>query len=207
MIESNDYPITRYTFLEGEHDEARIGVSAEVAGQELDRIRLRDNTLKPRAVLDESRPEDAPLHPAFEWSDPEAAEQYRLMQARDLIRCVRVITPEREVPVARAVVMQAPDEGIPAEDYDPLCGELDAVVGAVVEAKRRLEALRERASRRFDRRKVIAADVAIKELQEAEELLGDAHTSLTAGREASIWQGEQARQVTRQAGGQHRSID
>ena len=186
----------RYAFIEGDYDAARLGVDAETAGQELDRIRRRDHTLQPRAVLDESRPEAAPLHPVFEWNDAEAAERYRLHQAKDLIRCVRVVTPEREVPVARAVVMQPPAECIPAEDYDPLVGELDQVVGKLVESRRQLEELRAKAQRRFDRRKVMAADVALNELREAEELLGDAHETLTAGRKASVWEGEKARQAS-----------
>jgi hypothetical protein len=45
------------------------------------------------AVVEEARPIDAPLHPAFEWRDDRAAHLYRLDQARHLIRAL-VITPD-----------------------------------------------------------------------------------------------------------------
>jgi hypothetical protein len=67
------------------------GVSAEVAGKELERIADRDGAIQPQVVVDESRPEDAPLHPAFEWDDEVAAERYRIHQARKLIKDVHVI--------------------------------------------------------------------------------------------------------------------
>jgi hypothetical protein len=42
--------------------------------------------LKAADVVDAARPETSPLHDSFEWDDSEAAEQYRLWQARQLIR-------------------------------------------------------------------------------------------------------------------------
>ena len=38
-----------------------------------------------RAVVEEARDENHPLHNDFEWDDTEAAHQYRLQQARHLI--------------------------------------------------------------------------------------------------------------------------
>ena len=46
--------------------------------------------LTPLIVLDEARPEDHELHDEFEWDDEVAGEKYRLGQARELIRSVRV---------------------------------------------------------------------------------------------------------------------
>jgi hypothetical protein len=64
-------------------------VAAPVAAQALDDIRRNnDGTLNAQAVVDESRPEEAPLHPAFEWNDYEAAEAYRRQQAKSLIRAI-----------------------------------------------------------------------------------------------------------------------
>ena len=42
------------------------GVSAQIAGEELERIEARDGEITPRAVVDEARPEDSKLHNAFE---------------------------------------------------------------------------------------------------------------------------------------------
>ena len=47
-------------------------------------------------LVDASRPEDAPLHPLFEWNDSVAAEKYREDQARCIIRHVCIIQDEDE---------------------------------------------------------------------------------------------------------------
>jgi hypothetical protein len=44
--------------------------------------------LQPKAVVDAARSEDSPLHKSFDWDDSEAAEKWRLTQARNLIRAV-----------------------------------------------------------------------------------------------------------------------
>lgn len=46
--------------------------------------------LTPDAVVEDARDESSPLHDQFEWDDSEAAKQWRLEQARALIRSVRV---------------------------------------------------------------------------------------------------------------------
>jgi len=70
-------------------------VSAEVAGTELDRIYEKNGELKPADVVEESRPETAPLHPIFEWDDKKAADKYRVEQAKHLM-CAIVQIEERE---------------------------------------------------------------------------------------------------------------
>lgn len=48
--------------------------------------------LLPEKVIEAARPLNSPLHNRFEWDDNEAAEKYRLIQARLLINiCVEVI--------------------------------------------------------------------------------------------------------------------
>jgi len=42
--------------------------------------------LKPEDVVEAARPVKSPLHTRFTWDDTEAANQYRLQQARQLIR-------------------------------------------------------------------------------------------------------------------------
>lgn len=59
----------------------------------------RDGELTAESVLREARRKTSPIHSYFEWDDTEAANQYRLEQARRLIRRVRVTifdTPVRE---------------------------------------------------------------------------------------------------------------
>jgi len=69
------------------------GIQAEQVSAELLRIRKQSGVLTPPAVVAAARPPEAPLHGAFEWDDTSAAEQYRLAQARRLIRMVVLIDP------------------------------------------------------------------------------------------------------------------
>lgn len=65
---------------------------------------------RPSALVDMARPKTSPIHSAFEWNDKKAAEQYRLIRARNWIRTVRVTYEERETrlihvpPIRQAVV-------------------------------------------------------------------------------------------------------
>ena len=177
-----------YVFTDAAAEE-QIGVDAQTAGEELARIKAAHRILSAAVVVDESRPDDAPLHPAFEWRDPVAAEQWREHQASQIIRRVRVVPVEAPEPVAprvsRAAAMPPPD--LQLDDHDPLVWELDEAVKAVLAAKAKVEVLKERAGRRFDRRKQIQAGVALNDLTEADQLLEDARESLTASREPSQW--------------------
>ena len=90
-------------------------VSAQKAGEELHRIYADRGQLKPADVVNESRPESAPLHPCFEWNDEVAAEKYREVQAGTLIRSITVVheTPTHEPVEVRAFVK-------PLETYAPI---------------------------------------------------------------------------------------
>jgi hypothetical protein len=46
--------------------------------------------LTPKAVVEAARNEKHPLHKHFEWDDAKAAHSYRIEQARELIRVIRV---------------------------------------------------------------------------------------------------------------------
>lgn len=74
-------------------------VSAQVAGEIMERLEQSERGLSPASLLDESRDENAPLHGEFEWNDAAAAEQYRLTQAGNLIRNIRIVAEEQEAPV------------------------------------------------------------------------------------------------------------
>lgn len=49
---------------------------------------LGGGELQPKAVVDAARSEESPLHKSFDWDDSEAAEKWRVTQARNLIRAV-----------------------------------------------------------------------------------------------------------------------
>lgn len=67
------------------------GVDAQIAGEEIERIHRKHGQLSPADIVDESRQKNAPLHDVFEWRDQEAAEKYRQVQAKDLLRAIVVI--------------------------------------------------------------------------------------------------------------------
>lgn len=72
-----------------------VGLPAQVVGEEFRRIREEnDGTLCPSTVVDEARPEEAVLHPAFEWDDEVAGEKWRHHQARNLICVVQAVKVE-----------------------------------------------------------------------------------------------------------------
>lgn len=87
--------------------ETRISLDAQMVGERLEHLRAAHaGKLTPEAVVDDARPEDTPLHAAFEWDDSRAAEEYRKEQARYLIRHVQVVIEEPAVQtrVVRAFV-------------------------------------------------------------------------------------------------------
>ena len=65
-------------------------MSASKVGDALIALYQRDGSLTASGVVAEARDEASPLHPCFEWDDTEAAHQYRLDQARVLMRTVRI---------------------------------------------------------------------------------------------------------------------
>lgn len=82
-------------------DGARYSVSPQVAGNICKQLDER-NMLTASALVDVSRPEDAPLHPIFEWDDSLAAEKYREAQARAMIRSIVTIPAKSENKPVRA---------------------------------------------------------------------------------------------------------
>jgi hypothetical protein len=78
---------------------------------EIRRLEKESGTINPIDVVDAAREENSPMHPYFEWDDSEAAQQYRLVQARNLIRvCVEYIaTGDEETVLVQAFVSLSTD--------------------------------------------------------------------------------------------------
>ena len=74
---------------------ARIKTDAQITGAELERLEAEGN-LTAKALVDASRPENAPLHKEFEWDDSKAAESYREQQARHIINSIEIVREEKE---------------------------------------------------------------------------------------------------------------
>ena len=63
--------------------------SNQAVAKELERIASEHGGfLKPEDVIEEAKPKGSPLHDCFTWNNSEAAHQYRLQEARNLIRVV-----------------------------------------------------------------------------------------------------------------------
>lgn len=93
--------MTQFKWAEG----ARVPIDAQVAGERLEQLEsVAGGPVTPKQVVDDARPEDAPLHPVFEWDNGKAAELYREEQARHVIRSVRIVVQqETEEQPAKAV--------------------------------------------------------------------------------------------------------
>lgn len=72
-------------------------IEAEVAAKELERLAGENNGDVPAEnLLEASTPKNAPCHNQFEWNNSIAAHEFRLDQARCLIRSVRVVVVSEE---------------------------------------------------------------------------------------------------------------
>lgn len=94
--------IAGYEFAEGARFQAGANTDAKSVGAHLELLRQRcKGEITPTDVLDDARHNNSPLHTFFEWDDGEAAEQYRLQQARGLIRSVVAIYTSPDKPAIR----------------------------------------------------------------------------------------------------------
>lgn len=78
----------------------------------VDRIRelaeRGDGTIKPEDVVADARDPSSPLHAEFQWDDDVAANAWRLQQARQLIRSVRIEFRVEKVTVASVQYVRDP---------------------------------------------------------------------------------------------------
>jgi len=67
-------------------------VNADDVGAELERLRQEaGGELYPETVVAAAQDPRSPLHSLFEWNDVDAADRYRITQARGIIRRLRVV--------------------------------------------------------------------------------------------------------------------
>jgi hypothetical protein len=161
------------------------GVAAEVVLDELNRIHNKGD-LTAKSVVSASRPDEAPLHPVFEWDDTVAGERFREHQATNLIRCVRIERPvvdENSTTTEVEITIQEPafvnvsptgQQGVykrPAEvakNVSYLAIATENAVRRLDEANRALEDLRKIAEDAGDDRSVLVV-AALSSLEVARE--------------------------------------
>lgn len=90
------------------------GATPQEVGDELEWIRSSNQgQLHPEHVVKKAANLLSPIHQAFNWDDEKAAHEYRLWQARQLIRSVCIVQKEGEEPIPafwNVTVRSSPDE-------------------------------------------------------------------------------------------------
>lgn len=120
---------------------SRHKVSAAVAAEVMDRLAEEDR-LNAQELVEESRPEDAPLHQEFEWDDTIAAEKYREEQAGALIRhlTVKIEANNQEYPTRQYFMVQKE-----MNTYEPIhviLRDEDKTAMLLEQAKREMQAFK-----------------------------------------------------------------
>lgn len=116
-------------------------VSASVAGAEMERLR-EEGRLTASDLVDDSRPDDAPLHAEFEWDDSVAAELFREDQARAMIRhlTVQIEANNEKYQVRQYFIVQKE-----SKTYEPvqlIIQDKDKMAMLLDQAKRELQAFK-----------------------------------------------------------------
>lgn len=94
--------IAGFEFSEGARFQPGALQDPKAVGEHLELLRQQcRGELTPQDVVNDARHDNSPLHSFFEWSDSEAAEAYRLSQARGLIRAVVAIYVSEDKPAVR----------------------------------------------------------------------------------------------------------
>jgi phage terminase Nu1 subunit (DNA packaging protein) len=73
-------------------------INAEVM-QAVKALEDKRGRLTAQMVLQEARAASSPLHGFFEWDDSEAAEKWRLEQARELVRRVKIVVEVEDIKI------------------------------------------------------------------------------------------------------------
>ena len=98
----------------------RFGVDPQLVGETVATLAQENGGVcPPAALVDASRPQDAPTHKLFTWDDDAAAEAWRRQEARNVVRCLRVVSEgSKAKPSAFLHVNIVSGDG-PKEGYAP----------------------------------------------------------------------------------------
>ena len=148
---------TRYYLRDG----FRCRVDVQAAGKELTRIEKKHKGATAENVVTEATDKASPLHDAFEWNNRKAGNEYRLSQARYLVRSIEIIPKEREsAPVGAFTFLPVERDGAVFNVYT---NTLDAMkdpirrVQLLANAKKELASFRKKYSGLTELAGIIAA--------------------------------------------------
>lgn len=107
--------IAGFEFSEGARFQSGATKDAKAVGEHLEMLRKQfKGELTPEDVLADAKHDNSPLHSFFEWNDGAAAEQYRLQQARGLIRAVVAVYVSEDKPAVRTrAYVHVPEQSAP----------------------------------------------------------------------------------------------
>lgn len=117
----------------------------QVIGDALEKIRSTNGgRIQPRAVIESARSQRNPLHRHFEWDDSVAAESFRLEQARELIRCVRIVDTGVERGSVRAFVSVKSESGVNYHSVRDVQNSATLRYAVLIQAEKDLDAWEKR---------------------------------------------------------------
>lgn len=159
------------------------GIAPDVVAGELDRLYRQHKEITPTAVVAAARPKGAVLHPAFEWDNRKAGDEYRLWQARQIVRSVTIVNTETgtESPayVHVTVAQQAEGQYLPAqiviENVDLFARALSELQGKVRALQIAVAELEGMAREGGDSDRLLHVALAIKALETANTALAAIH--------------------------------
>jgi hypothetical protein len=135
----------RYSFKEPITFHKHEDADPNVIGPELERI-ISENKgrLTPHVVVDSARNRRSPLHRHFEWNDKVAAEAYRLEQARELIRTIRIEDTEHSDTPPRRAFLSVNDNGTSYRTVNEVLNSQHLQLAVLIAAEKELKAFESR---------------------------------------------------------------
>lgn len=137
----------KYVFREDEPQRIKAAGKADpqVIGEALEKINeASKGELTPKAVVDAARATRHPLHRHFEWDDAIAAESFRLDQARNLIRIIRVEDTSTTEGTARAFISINAKQGVSYRSLADVKRSADFQHAIMAQADKDLDAFQRR---------------------------------------------------------------
>lgn len=144
------------------------GVDAERVAVELERLEQEHNGLTAEIVLQAARRKRSELHKLFEWDDSSAAEKWRMHQARNLIRSVRVTVNDVKQAPARPIFVRTEDVYRPVSSVvqrmDLYISAMEKLQSRVDSAERAVQELRDAAQQEYpdDEDKLSRVNIALE---------------------------------------------
>jgi len=133
-----------YAWSPDSHVRGRLNPQA--VGERLERLRVRHGSLTAGIVVADAADADSLLHPAFEWDDPTAAHEFRLEQARRLLRHIFVVDPAISPKPHRAFIVVTAEAGDAYQATRVVLSDAEMRAQVLQRAKAELDSWRRRYS-------------------------------------------------------------